>query len=38
MKGATLVEKKENSVVYQVDFPNKGKEAFIDHHIEIKLK
>lgn len=38
MKGATLVEKKENSVIYKVDFPNKGKEPFINHQIEIVLK
>ena len=38
MKGATLVNKKENSVIYKVDFPNKGKELFIDHQIEIVLK
>jgi hypothetical protein len=33
-----LIDKKENSVIYKVDFPNKGKEPFIDHQIEIVLK
>lgn len=38
VKGAIRVSQKENHVTYQVDFPNKDKEPFIDHNIEIKLK
>lgn len=38
VKGATLVSQRKNHVTYKVDFPNNGKEPFIDQNIEIRLK
>ena len=37
-KGAEIISKKGNHTTFKVDLPNSGKEPFIDHYIEIKLK
>ena len=38
IQGATIVERKENSLVCRLDFANMGKEPFISHRIRINLK
>lgn len=38
IQGATVIEQNENSIVCRVEFANIGKDPFINHRIEIKLK
>ena len=36
--GATEISRKKNHITYRVEFPDKGKEPFIDQNIKLKIK